>query len=218
MQLVTYCSLLTREMFLRAYFVRTFVLSDTLAKTLEAITTFRQDPNSIPRIRDMMNECAKSVSVMKSLWQYLDDSLKNRPIPAATEGDELHAVLSVHKRKEDITLRVVDLEKLIVGLALNLSSMQQMTATIDKSSLEATYTGVMSNTNFLVNAADASIRSAASLEIMQVILAMDGCCVTHRVVIRCCVIRCIMQGPRDGRLLCHPLCHPLCRPLHHACR
>ena len=49
--LVSYLSVLVREMFIRMFFIRTFVLDDLLKKTRELIVTYEKDPNFVAEIR-----------------------------------------------------------------------------------------------------------------------------------------------------------------------
>jgi len=52
-----YVSLLAREVFIRNYFMRIFVLVDTLAKIRQLILRYESDPDNIVRIRHVYHCC-----------------------------------------------------------------------------------------------------------------------------------------------------------------
>lgn len=49
--LVSYVSMLVREMFLRVFFIRTFVLDELLKQTRQLVVTYESNPNNIAEIR-----------------------------------------------------------------------------------------------------------------------------------------------------------------------
>ena len=70
--------------------------------------------------------------------------------------------------KNDVLMRCHDLQKLIIGSANELTTLQQMSDTITTRQLEDVFQSVNSNTKYLVDASAAQERASASLEIMQV--------------------------------------------------
>ena len=169
-----YLSLLTREVFVRYFFVRTFVLDDLLKKIRKLILNYTENPNHIESIRQMLNAGSRDVILLKEVLAYLTESLeafKLPPKPTDSVGMTLYSLLAVEDLKHDVELRVNDLEKLVHGAHNELNNLQQMTDVINTKQLEDVFKNVEANTKYLVDASAATERSSASLMVMQIILA-----------------------------------------------
>merc|ERR1711871_1429791 len=172
--LVAYIGLLCRELFIRNFFVRTFILDDSLKKIRALIMAYQKDPNNIQRIRNMLNDASRDIILLKEVLEYLKESLEEMPIPPVPAGEggrRLFKVLDAPTMKGDIMMRANDLVKLIEGARNQLVTLQQMTDVINTKQLEDVFKNVEANTKYLVDASAATERSRASLEVMQIILA-----------------------------------------------
>lgn len=172
--LVCYLSLLCREMFIRNYFTRTFVMDDLLKKIRALILSYQEDPNHIPDIRLKINHASRDIILLTEILSYLSESLVGMAMPERPSGKiegSLFDKLNVKQQLKDVQLRATDLEKLVHGASHELSNLQQMTDVINTKQLEDVFKNVESNTKFLVDASAANERASASLEVMQVILA-----------------------------------------------
>ena len=172
--LVCYLSLLCREMFIRNYFTRTFVMDDLLKKIRALILRYQEDPNHIPDIRLKINHASRDIILLTEILSYLSESLVGMAMPERPSGKiegSLFDKLNVKQQLKDVQLRATDLEKLVHGASHELSNLQQMTDVINTKQLEDVFKNVESNTKFLVDASAANERASASLEVMQVILA-----------------------------------------------
>jgi WD repeat-containing protein 35 len=171
--LVSYVGLLCRELFIRNYFVRTFVLNDSLKKIRNLIMKYQKDPNNIQRIRSMINDASRDIILLREVLLYLKESLDEYKVPKEpgdrnVSGQRLYKVLGPETMQRDIILRCNDLVKLIDGAHNQLRTLQQMTDVINSKQLEDVFKSVEANTKFLVDASAANERSSASLEVMQV--------------------------------------------------
>ena len=54
--LIAYLAMLCREIFIRNFFVRLFVLDDLLVRIRALIVTYFEDPNYVARIRELLNK------------------------------------------------------------------------------------------------------------------------------------------------------------------
>lgn len=172
--LLSYLSLLAREVFLRSYFVRMFILDDLLKRIRQLLIDHHSDPNSIAKVRDMLNQASRDIILLQEILAYLRESLvemEDMAVPPDHGGKRLFKVLSVGTMRRDILLRCVDLNKLCEGTRAQLKTLQQMTDVINTKQLEEVFDNVNDNTKFLVDASAANERSSASLEVMQVICA-----------------------------------------------
>ena len=173
---VVYIGLLCREIFIRNFFVRTFILDDSLKSIRKLIMSYRHDPNNIQRIRNKLNNASRDIILLNEVLEYLKESLEEMAIPnLPPEDDEsgrrLYKVLDCANMKRDTAMRCTDLVKLIEGAKNQLMTLQQMTDVINTKQLEDVFKNVEANTKFLVDASAANERSSASLDVMQIILA-----------------------------------------------
>ena len=172
--LVCYLSLLCREMFIRNFFTRTFVMDDLLKRIRTLILSYTEDPNHIPDIRLKINDASRDIILLTEILSYLSESLVGMNMPVRPKGKvegSLYDKLAVHQQLHDVTLRATDLEKLVHGASHELNNLQQMTDVINTKQLEDVFKSVEANTKYLVDASAANERASASLEVMQVILA-----------------------------------------------
>jgi hypothetical protein len=172
--LIAYLSLLSREVFLRSYFVRMFILDDLLKRIRLLLLDHHADPNSLAKVRGMLNQASRDIILLQEILAYLRESLvemEDMEVPADHGGKRLFKVLSVGTMRRDILMRCVDLNKLCEGTASQLTTLQQMTDVINTKQLEEVFDNVNANTKYLVDASAANERSSASLEVMQVICA-----------------------------------------------
>lgn len=114
-----YLSLLCREVFIRNFFTRTFIMDDLLKKIRELILDYESDPNNITRIRLMLNDGSKDVILLVEILSYLKESLTvidlpSRPVNDPT-GERLFDLLHVERQLHDVVLRTNDLQKLVNG-------------------------------------------------------------------------------------------------------
>ena len=173
--IVAYLALLCKEMFIRNFFVRTFILDDLLKKVRTLIMNYQQDPNNISRIRLRLNDGSRDIILLKEILGYLIESLSAFKLPPAPKndptGEQLFNLLDLKTLRHDIGLRCTDLEKLVDGAHHELGNLQQMTDVINTKQLEDVFKNVEANTKYLVDASAANERASASLEVMQIILA-----------------------------------------------
>ena len=176
--LTNYLSLLTRDLFIRNFFVRTFILDDALKRIRRLIMDYQKDPNNIARVRSGLSGASRDIILLKEILEYLRESLEEMEVacmPKGLAGRRLFKVLDVPNMKRDVMMRCSDLDKLIEGAHHQLMTLQQMTDVINTKQLEDVFKNVDANTKYLVDASAASERSSASLEMMQVILAGGFC-------------------------------------------
>ena len=174
--LVLYLSLHSRNMFLRVFFTRTFVMGDELRRLRTMIQEHEKDPTTVNKVRDRLSKAAREIILMKETLGYMADSLVPTvlhfpPEPTDLCGKELHKILGCRAIAHNLAKRVRDLQKNIEGCSNELSNLTRMTDVINTKQLEDVYRAVEKNTKALVDASAAKERASASLEIMQIVFA-----------------------------------------------
>ena len=122
--------LLTRELYIRNFFVRTFVLDDMLKKIRILVMTYQKDPNHIQRIRDKLNDASRDIILLQEILEYLKESLDEMVPPAMGEdrvSKRIYKVLDVPQMRTDIIMRCTDLVKLIHGANNTVSEISLLT-------------------------------------------------------------------------------------------
>ncbi len=116
--ITAFLGLLTRELFVRSFFVRTFVLDDSLKKIRILVMTYQKDPNHIQRIRDRLNDASRDIILLQETLAYLKESLEGMTPPPMGQdriSKRIYKVLDVPQLKKEILSRCMDLVKLIHG-------------------------------------------------------------------------------------------------------
>lgn len=103
---VCYIGLLCREIFIRNFFVRTFILNDSLKQIRTLIMTYRKDPNNIGKIRTRLNGASRDIILLNEVLEYLKESLAEAKMPtlpkdAGESAHRLHRVLNCEGMKGD---------------------------------------------------------------------------------------------------------------------
>ena len=177
--LMCYLALLSKEMFVRAFFIRTFILSADLSGIRDLIMRNHENPLYVQKIRDEISTCSRNIIMMQGLLSVLKDSTDRTELPQTTRGGAANAavlerlleVFKLKSKQDDLKMRVIDLIKNVKGSLQELSNLQAMTDVINKKQLEDVLQNIKVDTKVLVDAAAVAERGSASLEVMQVVLA-----------------------------------------------
>lgn len=115
--LLVYLSLLSRDMFVRVFFVRVFVLQNKQNKIRELLANAAKDPTTVGTVRMMLSECGRDIISLFELLGYLDESLVDIEAPqrpADLPGKRLHTILDCDKMKKNLQFRIDDLRSVAV--------------------------------------------------------------------------------------------------------
>jgi hypothetical protein len=173
---IAYFSLLCREMFLRSFFTRIFVLEELLKHTRQLLFSAKEDPNHVVTIRTQLNRATNDLILFTDTLGYLLESLEFVKIPhksanASLEEEEIYSYLDLKKQHHDILLRARDLEKLVHGAKYEVVNLRQMAEVLNTSQLEDIFKTVEANTKVLADASIGVKQSGASLDLVQILLA-----------------------------------------------
>jgi hypothetical protein len=172
--LVRYLSLMGREMFVRTFFVRAFMLSNTLVRIRKLVNNADKDPNTGKIVRADLSATARDIISLQSVLGYLEESLLDVKVPERPTdlpGKRLHTILALDEMKRNLQFRIDDLEKMTDG-ALN--ELGNLTATMDVVTCkqqEKVWKSILGNTKIMVEAIAADERASASLEVMEIIFS-----------------------------------------------
>ncbi|EEY56068.1 uncharacterized protein PITG_08839 [Phytophthora infestans T30-4] len=173
---ISYFSLLCREMFLRSFFTRIFVLEELLKHIRDLIFRAKEDPHHLVTIRGKLNQATNDLILFTDTLGYLLESLEFVKIPqksanASEEEESIFSYLDLKKQHHDILLRARDLEKLVHGAKYEIVNLRQMAEVLNTSELEDIFKTVEGNTKALADSSLTVEQCGSSLELVQVLLA-----------------------------------------------
>ncbi|KAE9332291.1 hypothetical protein PF008_g15019 [Phytophthora fragariae] len=168
--LVAHLALLSRELVVRFFFKRTFILGDVLARARNYMTSYEMNPEAMDDMRDKVSRCAHDLVLLEEILELLRESLHDlaltippRPTPANDDstggGAALYDHLQLRKTHKDLELRCKDLAKLLRGFRAKLKQVQSQNGTMAKTMLEGLVLGVERNVGVLAEATRANQRS-----------------------------------------------------------
>ncbi|DBA03494.1 TPA: hypothetical protein N0F65_011395 [Lagenidium giganteum] len=172
--LTTFMGLNSRDIFIRNFYVRTFVLDDTLANLRKMIRTYRRDPSTLSLAKEKLSEAAKNTILLIESLQYLLESVEDLelpPIPLDAAGSKLFKSLSLMERKNNILIRCKDSIKLIEKLRTQLDVLQTKFESISKVQLTEVSKDFDLNTKHLVDASVVRKRVQTNLEVIRFVFA-----------------------------------------------
>ncbi|KAI9996862.1 hypothetical protein PInf_000124 [Phytophthora infestans] len=168
--LVAHLALLSRELVVRFFFKRTFILGDVLARARNYMTSFEMNPEALDDMRDRVSRCAHDLVLLEEILELLRESLRglahtipSRPTPSEDDptggGAALYDHLELRKTHKDLEMRCKDLAKLLRGFRAKLKQVQSQNGTMAKMMLEGLVLGVERNVAVLAEATRANQRS-----------------------------------------------------------
>ena len=172
--LLVYLSLLSRDMFLRVFFTRTFVLQNELNQIRSMLAIFDKNPNTVRLVREKLSICGRVIIQLSDLLGYLSESLLDvdpPPRPGELMGKRLHKILDCSKMKSALYFRVEDLVASVDGAQQELDNLTEMTSVINTKQQETVFKKIQKNCSLLVDASAAEERAGASLEVMEIIFS-----------------------------------------------
>ncbi|RLN60583.1 hypothetical protein BBJ29_002846 [Phytophthora kernoviae] len=179
--LVAHLELHSRELVVRFFFKRTFILGDLLARARAYMTSYEMNPEAMDEMRNSVSRCAHDLVMLEEILELLRESLHNlaltlpsRPTPATDDaiggGAALYDHLQLRKTHKDLEMRCKDLAKLLRGFRAKLKQVQSQNGTMAKTMLEGLVLDVERNVGVLAEATRASQRSLTGS--FDVLLAM----------------------------------------------
>jgi hypothetical protein len=173
-----YVSLQCREFFVSNLYLRTFVLKESVEKIHEIILQHYSDPDNLSRIQAGLSVASSDIFQLYEILEYLEESIKDTkrpPEPKDALCKKLLKILNPHAMELNIINRVDDMRKLLLGSSNILKNLMDDTDVITTAQLQDVFNNINANIKYLVDSSAAGARSAASLGVMQVVLAGSFC-------------------------------------------
>eukprot|EP00944_MAST-04C_sp_MAST-4C-sp1_P009877 g9877.t1 len=173
--LVDLVYIMGKEVFLRAYFIRMFILDNEVNVVRDLIATYHEDPSKVDMFRNKLSNASKCIIQMMELLGYLEDSLKHNALPArpktASHLKLVEDALHIEHHLGDLKLRVKDLRKLVEGAEGKLEILRLQGTSVNKRLLDVTVSGIDVNFQGLVAATASDARAAIANNVMNIIFA-----------------------------------------------
>ena len=190
-----YGALQSRELFIRSLFLRTFLLSLSLAKCRDYINRKEESPHHINMARSEFANSAKGVVLVEQILDYLNKSFeslynpveglnpknakKGSPTRSVTKSGALQQIsiplveaLDLYDEglAKDIKLRIKDMRKTVDGLMGTLKILRIIMGSVKVQASQTIAKGIEQNYSRLIDASKAEERSEVASMVMEVIL------------------------------------------------
>lgn len=170
--LTTFMGLNSRELFIRNFFLRTFVLDDTLGNLRKLIRDFRRVPESRAHVKKALSDAAKNTILLIECLQYLLESVEDLelpPVPLEAAGCKLYKALQLLERKNSLLTRCKDSIKLIEKLRTQLDILLSKFESITKTKLAEVSSEFDLNIKQMVDTLQTRRRVGRNVEIVRAI-------------------------------------------------
>ncbi|XRA97769.1 WD repeat-containing protein 35 [Pycnococcus provasolii] len=172
--IVTYLSIMIRNLFMRSLFQRASILIDGLKTVREQIDNYESNPNSIGMIRNSLSEFSADIILLDEVQSYLFESLALIQIPEEpTDAGcrSLYKILHLQQSLGRLSRRISDQKKTIEGARGEVQALRNMADTVAETRQFRVTESSVSNTKNLEDVFRSNERASASLDIMQTVLA-----------------------------------------------
>jgi hypothetical protein len=98
--IVAHLALLSRELFVRFFFKRTFILDDMLNQARTYLKSFEENPEALAAMRRKVNRCSHDLILLEEILELLRDSMRTLQLPRCpsdTAGRLLYEQLELKK-------------------------------------------------------------------------------------------------------------------------
>ncbi|CCI11445.1 unnamed protein product [Albugo candida] len=136
--IITQLALLSRELFIRCFFRRTFILDNMMNQARAYITTLEQDPESLAKMRHKIDHCSHDLIFLEEILELLQNSVHGfclPPCPKSPTGKLLYHQLELEKTLKDLAFRCEDLARLLGNFRAKLKQVQCQNGTLSKTKL-----------------------------------------------------------------------------------
>lgn len=179
--LTTFMGLNSREIFIRNFFVRTFVLDDTLAslrKKLAAVDNPHHPRKlhapELAEIKQTLSDAARHMILLIECLQYLLESVEDLelpPIPLDMAGARIFKALTLLERKNNVIVRCQDSIKFVERLRTQLDVLVAKFEVLSKLQLAGVAQELNGNVKLMVKGMATRYRSRVDLEVIRAIFA-----------------------------------------------
>ncbi|TMW55734.1 hypothetical protein Poli38472_010616 [Pythium oligandrum] len=182
--LTKYLGLVCRDMFIRNFFARTFVLDATLKEIRQMLHLVHVEPGTALKVREKLAVVSKDTILLAETLEYLLDSLEDLQLNTVCsrgsflgqESDaeiesKLTGVLALQPLKAQTIMRCHDSIKLMENTMLQLEQLQMISESTATTLLERACQRVHLNTRDLLNATAEHQRVQLTLKAMQYVVS-----------------------------------------------
>ncbi|DBA00815.1 TPA: hypothetical protein N0F65_004720 [Lagenidium giganteum] len=171
-----YVGLVCRDIFIKNFFARTFVLDATLKEIRQLIHLVHREPIKVYEVREKLAVASKDTILLAETLEYLLDSIEDMHVnvPTSTAEDpveaKLYQVLALQQLKAQTIMRCHDSIKLMENTMLQLEQLQMIAESTATNQLEIACQRVNLNTKALMKASEQQQRTLLTIQVIQHII------------------------------------------------
>ena len=170
--LLVHSGLMSRNVFMRTLFRRTFILSDDMRRVRKLIESHDSDPQAVVVVRKLLGAVSQDISNLGNIACYLRESLETVQIDETTlagGSKRVAQVLQLQQLHSKMARRTRDIEQLISISRHDLGQLTSMAEDISADERFRVMEEVQHNTGHLTEVSRASEQTNATLELMKIV-------------------------------------------------
>ncbi|DBA00171.1 TPA: hypothetical protein N0F65_007796 [Lagenidium giganteum] len=159
--IVAHLALLSRELFIRFFFKRTFILDDNLNRARTYMKNFEENPEALDAMRKRISQCSHDLILLEEILELLRESMRALEIPNCPTdpgGMLLYEKLQLKKTLTDLEIRCKDLAKLLRGFRAKLKQVHSQNGNTSKTILERVVQSIERNVGVMADTTDSNER------------------------------------------------------------
>jgi WD repeat-containing protein 35 len=172
--LCSYLQFTGMDMFVRNFFSRMFMVNDQMRELRSIVNNYLLDPLSMNKIHDKLQVLSDDVRMMGEILGYLVESLEAceiPPQPGDSAGRALYARLQIADLAAQLSMRVLDLKKLVDGTRLELAHLRHLGKVIFDSKQLKIHEAALTTARNVASQGETQERTASSLKMIMLILS-----------------------------------------------
>jgi hypothetical protein len=172
--LCSYLQFTAMDLFIRNFWSRTFQVFDTMADLRRLLNIHHRDPTSLAGTQGRLQRVSDDVRMLGEILGYLVESLEAAeipPEPSDAAGRALYERLQIADLAGQLSMRVLDLKKNMRGAEKELEFLRKLADEMTEAEARSTMRTVEHNTRQIITLNKTNERSAAALQILQIILS-----------------------------------------------
>lgn len=167
--LCSYLQFMAMDLFIRNFFARSFTLNDSMNSLRRLINSHFTSPHNTSAINDRLQLLSDEVRMMGEILGYLVESLETCEIPTAPTdlaGKALYQRLQIADLAAQLSMRVLDLKKLVDGSRLELAHLRHLAKQVADMRTARVQEEVLSALGHIIGQNDTATRSQNALRIL----------------------------------------------------
>lgn len=172
--LCSFLEVMNIDIYTRTFYQRLFYEVDRVRHLKSSVFNADSDPDTVPRTRREMASASVNLTMLEEVLGYMKEALEHvhiPPEPPESTGRQLYTRLDIPRTKEELSIRVRDLQKIMKGAWEEFQILREVTNNARDAIWQRLNEQIQDNTKTMCELAEANQKSSDSLWLMQLSVA-----------------------------------------------